>query len=76
MYKRQIYADPIYPKNQYLDAPPSSGWLARERATRQRNIELLESRGVFTPIAEGHEVPPLAVEQGALNARESDSVTA
>lgn len=45
-----IYAKPIYPKNQYLDAPPETGWLDRERATRQRNIDLLIERGVFTAI--------------------------
>jgi predicted amidohydrolase len=45
-----IYEKPIYPKNQYLDAPPGEDWLARERATRARNIKLLEERGVFTPL--------------------------
>ena len=45
-----IYEKPIYPKNQYLDAPPGEDWLARERATRARNITLLEERGVFTPL--------------------------
>jgi hypothetical protein len=45
-----IYAKPIYPKNQYLDAPPGEGWLDRERETRARNIKLLEERGVFTPL--------------------------
>ncbi len=46
---RAIYDQPIYPKNQYLDAPPTEGWLAREEATRARNIELLIDRGVLTP---------------------------
>jgi hypothetical protein len=45
-----IYAEPIYPKNQYLAAPPAEGWLARERATRAGTIKLLEERGVFTPL--------------------------
>jgi hypothetical protein len=46
---RAIYDQPIYPKNQYLEAPPAEGWLAREEATRARNIELLIERGVLTP---------------------------
>ncbi|ABK03308.1 Nitrilase/cyanide hydratase and apolipoprotein N-acyltransferase [Arthrobacter sp. FB24] len=46
---RVIYDNPIYPKNQYLDAPPSEGWLAREDATRAANIEKLIERGVLTP---------------------------
>jgi predicted amidohydrolase len=46
---RAIYDQPIYPKNQYLEAPPTEGWLAREEATRARNIELLIDRGVLTP---------------------------
>lgn len=45
-----IYAEPIYPKNQYLNEPPAEGWLARERELRASNIKLLEQRGVFTPI--------------------------
>lgn len=44
-----IYAKPIYPKNQYLKEPPGENWLAREEATRARNIEELVKRGVFTP---------------------------
>lgn len=44
-----IYAEPIYPKNQYLNAPPSEGWLAREEKTRGDNIQKLVERGVFTP---------------------------
>lgn len=44
-----IYAKPIYPKNQYLKAPPAEGWLKREEATRAKAIEELVSRGVFTP---------------------------
>jgi predicted amidohydrolase len=43
-----IYANPIYPKNQYLSEPPSEGWLARERTTREGTIKLLKDRGVFT----------------------------
>ena len=34
-----IYAKPIYPKNQYLNKPPTEGWLAREEATRAKNIQ-------------------------------------
>lgn len=45
-----IYAQPIYPKNQYLTEPPAEGWLVRERATRAGTIKLLEDRGVFTPL--------------------------
>ncbi|MFC9335412.1 nitrilase-related carbon-nitrogen hydrolase [Arthrobacter sp. NPDC057009] len=44
-----IYDNPIYPKNQYLDAPPSEDWLAREDSTRAANIEKLIERGVLTP---------------------------
>jgi len=46
---RAIYDQPIYPKNQYLDAAPTEGWLAREDATRARNIQTLVERGVLTP---------------------------
>ena len=46
---RAIYDEPIYPKNQYLDAPPSEGWLAREERTRAGNSERLIERGVLTP---------------------------
>ena len=46
---RAIYDAPIYPKNQYADAPPTEGWLAREDATRQGNIATLIERGVLTP---------------------------
>lgn len=45
---RAIYDDPIYPKNQYLDSPPSEGWLAREEATRAGTIQTLVDRGVLT----------------------------
>jgi predicted amidohydrolase len=44
-----IYAQPIYPKNQYLKAPPAEGWLAREEKTRAGCIEKLVERGVLTP---------------------------
>jgi predicted amidohydrolase len=44
-----IYAEPIYPKNQYLEKPPSEGWLAREEKTRAKCIEELVARGVLTP---------------------------
>ena len=50
---RAIYDQPIYPKNQYLQAPPSEGWLAREDATRARNIELLVERGTLVPPSTG-----------------------
>lgn len=46
---RAIYDKPIYPKNQYLDTPPTEGWLAREDATRAANIRTLVERGVFVP---------------------------
>jgi predicted amidohydrolase len=44
-----IYANPIYPKNQYLKEAPKEGWLKREETTRAKNIEELVKRGVFTP---------------------------
>lgn len=44
-----IYAQPIYPKNQYLKEAPKEGWLAREAATRSKNVEELVKRGVLTP---------------------------
>jgi predicted amidohydrolase len=44
-----IYADPIYPKNQYLREPPAEGWLAREQKTRANNIKELVRRGTLTP---------------------------
>lgn len=50
---RAIYDKPIYPKNQYLDAPPTEGWLAREEATRAANIQELVRRGVLTPPSKG-----------------------
>jgi predicted amidohydrolase len=50
---RAIYDQPIYPKNQYLKEPPGEGWLAREDATRARNIETLVERGVLTPPSNG-----------------------
>jgi predicted amidohydrolase len=46
---RAIYDRPIYPKNQYLEQPPTEGWLAREDATRAKNIQTLIQRGVFVP---------------------------
>ena len=42
-----IYKDPIYPKNQYLNEPPTEGWLAREAATRAKSISRLMERGVI-----------------------------
>jgi len=57
---RAIYDKPIYPKNQYLDAPPTEGWLAREDATRARNIDLLVERGVFVrPESGGSDREPI-----------------
>src|SRR6478735_12534418 len=41
-----IYAQPIYPKNQYLKEAPKEGWLKREETTRAKNIEELVRRGV------------------------------
>jgi predicted amidohydrolase len=58
---RAIYDKPIYPKNQYLDEPPTEGWLAREDATRARNIQLLVERGVLVPPSTdgGHDRQPI-----------------
>lgn len=42
-----IYSNPIYPKNQYLDAAPTEGWGERESAVLARNIEALRERGVL-----------------------------
>jgi hypothetical protein len=50
---RAIYDKPIYPKNQYLERPPAEGWLAREDATRAKNIQTLIERGVLTPPSDG-----------------------
>jgi predicted amidohydrolase len=44
-----IYANPIYPKNQYLKEPPAEGWLAREQTTRASAIKELVRRGTLTP---------------------------
>lgn len=44
-----IYQEPIYPKNQYLNEPPTEQWLAREAKTRQEAIDGLVRRGVLTP---------------------------
>jgi len=49
---RAIYDKPIYPKNQYLHEAPTEGWLAREDATRARNIDTLIERGVLVPPAD------------------------
>lgn len=46
---RAIYDQAIYPKNQYLGAPPAEGWLKREETTRATNIKTLIERGVLTP---------------------------
>jgi predicted amidohydrolase len=50
---RAMYDKPIYPKNQYLAEPPGEGWLAREEATRAKNIQTLVERGVFVPPSNG-----------------------
>lgn len=55
---RAIYDKPIYPKNQYADAPPAEGWLAREHQTRAKNIETLIERGVLVPPT-GYQSPVL-----------------
>lgn len=67
-----IYAQPIYPKNQYLKEPPKEGWLAREEATRARNIQELVKRGVFTPPDRGSAV---ARERGSAVIAEQEKVT-
>jgi predicted amidohydrolase len=53
-----IYAQPIYPKNQYLKEAPKEGWLAREEATRAKNIQELVRRGVFTLPGDGQVTAP------------------
>lgn len=70
-----IYAKPIYPKNQYLENPPTTGWLARERATRARTIKLLEERGVFTPADALSAVPTQALGEASFDAPVEESVT-
>lgn len=42
-----IYQQPIYPKNQYLDAAPTEGWGDREAAVLAANIERLQRDGVL-----------------------------
>jgi len=42
-----IYQKAIYPKNQYLDAPPTQGWGQREYAVLKDNIENLQQDGVL-----------------------------
>ncbi|MCW4354076.1 hydrolase [Hoyosella sp. YIM 151337] len=65
---RAIYDQPIYPKNQYLDAPPTEDWLAREEATRARNIQTLIKRGVITPPT-GYQPNGSAKESSVIEAR-------
>ncbi|AEF40685.1 nitrilase-related carbon-nitrogen hydrolase [Hoyosella subflava] len=65
---RAIYDQPIYPKNQYLDAPPTEDWLAREEATRARNIQTLIKRGVITPPT-GYQTNGFAKESSVIEAR-------
>lgn len=60
---RAIYERPIYPPNQYLDAPPGEGWLAREQQTRAANLARLIERGVITPPT-GYEPRSLAPVDG------------
>jgi predicted amidohydrolase len=68
-----IYAQPIYPKNQYLKEAPKEGWLAREEATRAKNIQELVRRGVFTPPDRGKVTAP---EREKVTAQEREKVTA
>lgn len=42
-----IYQKKIYPKNQYLDAPPTLGWSTREYAVLKDNIAKLTDDGVL-----------------------------
>ena len=44
-----IYAEPIYPKNQYLAAPPAEGWIARERASARWPRLLAPARPTARP---------------------------
>ena len=46
---RAIYEEPLYPKNQYLAAPPEEGWLQREEKTRASVIRKLVERGTLVP---------------------------
>ncbi len=48
-----IYKEPIYPKNQYLNEPPTENWLAREAITRSKTIGGLVKRGVLIPPSNG-----------------------
>jgi predicted amidohydrolase len=48
-----IYERPIYPKNQYLDEPPTEGWGERESGVLAENIARLRERGVLTPAGDG-----------------------
>lgn len=42
-----IYAEPVYPKNRYLDEPPGEGALEREQEARRQTIATLSQRGTF-----------------------------
>jgi len=42
-----IYQQPVYPKNQYLDTPPTLGWGHRETTILTNNIEHLKRVGVL-----------------------------
>ena len=42
-----IYQQAIYPKNQYLDAPPTPGWGEREVAVLEGNIGRLRRSGLL-----------------------------
>jgi len=78
---RAIYDRPIYPKNQYLKEPPEEGWLAREDATRAKNIETLIERGVLTPPAgyvpkNGKPITDAAVKTGAADGANGNPASA
>jgi predicted amidohydrolase len=60
-----IYQKPIYPKNQYLQRPPTEGWLAREAVTRAGTIERLVERGVLTPPTHTNGTPSAAEREVA-----------
>jgi len=44
-----MYERPIYPKNQWLENPPTLGWGEREIAVLGDNIERLQKQGVLVP---------------------------
>ena len=42
-----IYQKPVYPKNQYLDNAPTTGWGQRDTEILAGNIERLQNEGVL-----------------------------